>query len=263
MGTPTFQCLQPKMLLPLHFSFSHNHHHSVKDASSLPSKCIQKLCAEDHSALLHGYHQNRGSGPPLPEWLQQDPNWSSCCSPLPLSPLVPLPLCLSSSCLTHQHSCHWVSVQFSPSVMSDSLRPHGLQHARPPSPSPTPGVYSNSCPLGLGPNGPNQDDITLLLYYICKEAYSKYSYILKLWVNISLGGGSPFNPLCHPTDHFQHNSPSDPLQNKVTLLWYSCAQNSLMAPISSREKLKAFNGLKGPMGSGSYTSLSWPPTVQS
>ena len=31
--------------------------------------------------------------------------------------------------------------------MSDSLRSHGLQHARPPCPSPTPGVYSNSCPL--------------------------------------------------------------------------------------------------------------------
>ena len=40
-----------------------------------------------------------------------------------------------------------VSVQFSCSVMSDSLRPHGLQHARPPCPSPTPGVYSNFCPL--------------------------------------------------------------------------------------------------------------------
>ena len=38
------------------------------------------------------------------------------------------------------------SVQFSCSVMSDSLRPHELQHARPPCPSPTPGVYSNSCP---------------------------------------------------------------------------------------------------------------------
>ena len=37
-------------------------------------------------------------------------------------------------------------VQFSRSVMSDSLRPHGLQHVRPPCPSPTPGVYSNSCP---------------------------------------------------------------------------------------------------------------------
>ena len=31
--------------------------------------------------------------------------------------------------------------------MSSSLRHHGLQHARPPCPSPTPGVYSNSCPL--------------------------------------------------------------------------------------------------------------------
>ena len=39
------------------------------------------------------------------------------------------------------------SVQFSHSVMSDSLQPHGLQHARPPCPSPTPGVYPNSFPL--------------------------------------------------------------------------------------------------------------------
>ena len=39
------------------------------------------------------------------------------------------------------------SVQFSCSIVSDSLRPHGLQHTRPPCPSPTPGVHSNSCPL--------------------------------------------------------------------------------------------------------------------
>ena len=39
------------------------------------------------------------------------------------------------------------SVQFSRSVVSDSLRSHESQHARPPCPSPTPGVYSNSCPL--------------------------------------------------------------------------------------------------------------------
>ena len=38
-------------------------------------------------------------------------------------------------------------VQFSCSVVSDSLWPHGLQHARPACPSPTPAVYSNSCPL--------------------------------------------------------------------------------------------------------------------
>ena len=52
---------------------------------------------------------------------------------------------------------HWVgfpvlymgfhSVQFSCSVVSDSLWLHGLQHARPPCPSPTPRVYSNSCPF--------------------------------------------------------------------------------------------------------------------
>ena len=39
------------------------------------------------------------------------------------------------------------SVQFSRSVMSDSLQPHELQHGRLPCPSPAPGVYSNSCPL--------------------------------------------------------------------------------------------------------------------
>ena len=38
------------------------------------------------------------------------------------------------------------SVQFSRSVVSDSLRPHESQHARPPCPSPTPGVHSDSRP---------------------------------------------------------------------------------------------------------------------
>ena len=40
----------------------------------------------------------------------------------------------------------YIYVQSSRSVMSDSLRPHESQHARPPCPSPTPRVYSNSCP---------------------------------------------------------------------------------------------------------------------
>ena len=39
------------------------------------------------------------------------------------------------------------SVQFSHSVVSDSLRPHEPQHARPPCPSPMPGVHPNPCPL--------------------------------------------------------------------------------------------------------------------
>ena len=48
-----------------------------------------------------------------------------------------------TSSFTHSVSL----IQFSRSVVSDSLWPHEPQHARPPCPSPTPGVYSNSCPL--------------------------------------------------------------------------------------------------------------------
>ena len=44
------------------------------------------------------------------------------------------------------NSVQFSSVQFSRSVMSDSLGPHGSQHARPPCPSPTPGVHSDSRP---------------------------------------------------------------------------------------------------------------------
>ena len=42
---------------------------------------------------------------------------------------------------------HAIPIQFSHSVLSNSLRPHESQHARPPCPSPTPRVHTNSCPL--------------------------------------------------------------------------------------------------------------------
>ena len=45
-----------------------------------------------------------------------------------------------------RQQCYRDSVQFSRSVMSDSLQPHELQHARPPCPSLSPGVHSNSRP---------------------------------------------------------------------------------------------------------------------
>ena len=54
----------------------------------------------------------------------------------------PQGICLEVELLGHQYS----SVQFSHSVVSNSLWPHESQHARPPCPSPTPRVYSNSCP---------------------------------------------------------------------------------------------------------------------
>ena len=67
------------------------------------------------------------------------PSWTS------LPPSTPFPFNVISRCLS--------LVQFSCSVMSDSLRPHGLQHSRLSCPSPTPGVWSNSChPVSMSSN---------------------------------------------------------------------------------------------------------------
>ena len=60
-----------------------------------------------------------------------------------------LPVSFNIYCTTvadNRVSSFLSSVQFS-SVVADSWRLHGLQHTRPPCPSPTPGIYSNSCPL--------------------------------------------------------------------------------------------------------------------
>ena len=58
------------------------------------------------------------------------------------------------NCYSYYCSTQWTmrincprSVQFSPSAMSNSLRPHGLQHTTLPGPSPSPRTCSNSCPL--------------------------------------------------------------------------------------------------------------------
>ena len=64
----------------------------------------------------------------------------------------PIPGCLALGEWSHHHDHHMhkeniSSVQLSCSVVSDSLRPHESQHARPPCPSPTPRAYSSSCPL--------------------------------------------------------------------------------------------------------------------
>ena len=66
-------------------------------------------------------------------------------------PFLPCVCVLKCECIvpdvSSQSSTIWFAVQFSHSVMSNSLWPHGLQHPRPPCPPPTPGIYSNSCPL--------------------------------------------------------------------------------------------------------------------
>ena len=55
--------------------------------------------------------------------------------------------CFIDYCKTFDCVDNTSSVHFSPSVMSDSLRPHELQHTRPPCPSLTPRDYSSSCPF--------------------------------------------------------------------------------------------------------------------
>ena len=77
--------------------------------------------------------------------------WLSCL-PLSLTRILVIPLDASGkfriiSPVKSLLPCQFSSVQFSHSVVSNSLWPHELQHARPPCPSPTPTVYSNSCPL--------------------------------------------------------------------------------------------------------------------
>ena len=56
-------------------------------------------------------------------------------------------LAVGRNWLRKKKSFHFSSIQFSCSVVSDSLQPHGLQHRRPRCPSPTPGACSNSSPL--------------------------------------------------------------------------------------------------------------------
>ena len=93
--------------------------------------------------LLQGIFPIQGFNPRLLHLL----HWQACS--LSLCHLKSLSFILGklSNLIVCRNCSLFSSVQFSHSVVSYSLWPHGVQHARPPCPSPTPGVYSNSCPL--------------------------------------------------------------------------------------------------------------------
>ena len=80
---------------------------------------------------------------------------------------------------------HYSSVQFSHSVMSDSLWPHGLQHARLPYPSPTPRVYSNSCPSSGWCSPTISSSVvpfsSCLQYFPASGSFSKESVLCIRW----------------------------------------------------------------------------------
>jgi len=101
------------------------------------------------SVCFHQIDRMPGLWPPSPAWAALcsrpfvNDYFSDLCSGRALCAAQPS-ICSLRPCSYHQS--HFSSVKFSHSVMSDSLRPHELQHARLPFPSPTPKVHPNSCP---------------------------------------------------------------------------------------------------------------------
>ena len=93
--------------------------------------------------LCHSWTVTRQA--PLSMEFSRQEYWSGLLLPTPQNLPDPgiKPMSPASPPLRHLES---PSVQFSGSIVSNSLRPHESQHARPPCPSPTPGVYPNSCP---------------------------------------------------------------------------------------------------------------------
>ena len=89
---------------------------------------------EDWCAAIHG----------VPKSQTQLSNWETITTPFVNTTTTKEQK--KTHILSESQSSQSVS-QFSRSVMSNSLKARGLQYARPPCPSPTPGVYSNSCPL--------------------------------------------------------------------------------------------------------------------
>ena len=90
------------------------------------------------------------------------------------------------------------SVQFSHSVVSDSLLPHELQHARPPCPSPTPRVYPNSCPLSRWCHPTISSSV--IPFSSCPQSfptsgYFQMSQLFAKWVNSSLTMRKPHSDL--------------------------------------------------------------------
>ena len=75
--------------------------------------------------------------------------------------------------------------QFSCSVVSDSLRPHGLQHARPPCPSPSSGVCPSSCPLDRRCHPTISSSVALFSF--CLQSFPSPACLLMSWLFASGG----------------------------------------------------------------------------
>ena len=140
---------------------------AAKSLQSCPTLC-NPIDGSPPGSPVPGILQARTlSGLPFPSPMQESEKWKWSRSVVPdsLRPHGPQPTRLLCPRIFQARVLEWVAfafsiqmsgkcknkflytVQFSHWVVYDSLRPHGLQNARLPCPSPTPGVYSNSCLL--------------------------------------------------------------------------------------------------------------------
>ena len=121
--------------------------HGVTQSRTRLKRLSTHTCAHTHTEKETDTQLGGGPAPHQVLWFQQPlgPHPKACHrqGKLRISEQRPWP---SEASVLWLHLCK-VSVQFSRSVLSDSLRPHGPQHARTPCPSPTPGACSHSCPL--------------------------------------------------------------------------------------------------------------------
>ena len=79
------------------------------------------------------------------------------------------------------------SVQFSCSVMSDSLLPHVLQHARLPCPAPTPKAYSDSCPLSWWYHWTISSSVSVITFSSCLQSFPASGSFPVSWLFTSDG----------------------------------------------------------------------------
>ena len=87
--------------------------------------------------------------------------------------------------IVHKIASRSHTVQFSHSVMSDSLRSYGLQHARLPGPSPTPGAYSNSYPFGRWCQPTISSSV--IRFFSCLQSFPASGSFLMSWFFTSGG----------------------------------------------------------------------------
>ena len=141
----------------LFFSFNYTLHFSeVLDLQESwgegtePCPSVQFSCSVVSDFLQHhGLQHPRLPCPsPTPRGYSKSHPSLRWCHPTISFSVVPLSSCPQSFPASGSFQMSWffASVQFSRSVMSNSLPPHKPQHARPPCPSPTPGVHPNPCP---------------------------------------------------------------------------------------------------------------------